>query len=222
MKVSHSTVVNILRPNELDPRTDPAKGTWADFLKAHAQGLWQCDFFSKHIVTAAGVRQCFVLAFIHVQSRRVWLSPCTFAPDAPWMVRQAEALAAHAGREGLQLATVLRDRDGRYAGQFDAALGAAGAEVKVLTFRSPNTNAYVERSCRPCSRSAWTSSSPSAGSTWTTCWRYVEHYHHERPHQGKGNERLTNGADGPPAAEGEVLRRERLGGVLRHYYRRAA
>src|SRR5688500_11047300 len=124
VKISRSTVVNILRQDGLDPRTDPGKGTWADFLKAHAQGLWQCDFFSKHIVTAAGVRQCFVLAFIHVQSRRVWLSPCTFAPDAPWMAEQAGALAAHAKQEGMQLDTVLRDRDRRYSGPFDATLGA--------------------------------------------------------------------------------------------------
>jgi hypothetical protein len=47
---------------------------------------------------------------------------------------------------------------------------------------------------------------------------YVEHYHTERPHQGKGNVPLT----GVPAAEGEVVCRERLGGVLRHYYRAAA
>ena len=50
---------------------------------------------------------------------------------------------------------------------------------------------------------------------------FVEHYHHERPHQGKGNEPLTP-ALSPPPAEGEVACSERLGGVLRHYYRRAA
>jgi putative transposase len=76
------------------PQTDPKKGTWADFFKAHAQSLWQCDFFSKHIVTAAGVRQCFILAFVHVATRRVHLSPCSFKPDAAWMVEQANAFLA--------------------------------------------------------------------------------------------------------------------------------
>ena len=65
-KISRTTVCNILRENHLDPKTDPKKGTWAEFLKAHAKSLWQCDFFSKHIVTADGViRQCFILAFVH-------------------------------------------------------------------------------------------------------------------------------------------------------------
>jgi hypothetical protein len=48
---------------------------------------------------------------------------------------------------------------------------------------------------------------------------YVEHYHHERPHQKANlplNVRLVLGA------EGEVVCRERLGGVLRHYSRAAA
>ena len=49
---------------------------------------------------------------------------------------------------------------------------------------------------------------------------YVEHYHHERPHQAKGNRRQDHTL--AIGAEGEVVCRERLGGVLRHYYRRAA
>jgi len=67
-KICRSTVVNILKENQLDPKTDPTKGTWADFLKAHTKSLWGCDFFSKHIVTAQGIRQCFVLAFLHVNT----------------------------------------------------------------------------------------------------------------------------------------------------------
>jgi transposase InsO family protein len=48
---------------------------------------------------------------------------------------------------------------------------------------------------------------------------YVEHYHLERCHQGIGN-RLIDGV--PGLASGPVARRERLGGILSHYYREAA
>ena len=48
---------------------------------------------------------------------------------------------------------------------------------------------------------------------------YVEHYHVERCHQGIGN-RPIDGVPKPSA--GVVLRRERLGGILSHYYRTAA
>jgi len=49
---------------------------------------------------------------------------------------------------------------------------------------------------------------------------YVAHYHNERPHQGLDGALIEpandNGASGP------VVRRERLGGLLNHYYREAA
>ena len=48
---------------------------------------------------------------------------------------------------------------------------------------------------------------------------YVEHYHVERCHQGLGNLPI----DGvPELASGPVVRQERLGGILSHYYREAA
>ena len=48
---------------------------------------------------------------------------------------------------------------------------------------------------------------------------YTEHYHFERNHQGLGNELIERQAG---EAHGRVECRERLGGVLRCYYRRAA
>ncbi len=49
---------------------------------------------------------------------------------------------------------------------------------------------------------------------------YVEHHHTERPHQ-KANARLI-AASAPmlPPRRGDM--RERLGGVMRHYYRKVA
>ena len=50
---------------------------------------------------------------------------------------------------------------------------------------------------------------------------YLSHYHGERHHQGLGGELIVSG-DQPGGAEGEVRCRERLGGMLRFYYRDAA
>jgi hypothetical protein len=50
---------------------------------------------------------------------------------------------------------------------------------------------------------------------------FLEHYHQERPHQGKGNVPL-GGMPKLASNVGEIVCRERLGGVLRHYYRVAA
>ena len=59
------------------------------------------------------------------------------------------------------------------------------------------------------------------------CREYVAHYHTERPHQGLGNRPPVETPPPPSssshtAADGAVVCRERLGGVLRHYERRPA
>jgi transposase InsO family protein len=50
---------------------------------------------------------------------------------------------------------------------------------------------------------------------------YVGHYHGERNHQGIGNELIEPGDDAEDVA-GKIDCRERLGGILKYYYRRAA
>jgi putative transposase len=48
---------------------------------------------------------------------------------------------------------------------------------------------------------------------------YVKHDHLERNHQGLGNELIERSSE---TGQGRVACRQRLGGLLRHYYRRAA
>jgi len=50
---------------------------------------------------------------------------------------------------------------------------------------------------------------------------YVEHYHSERNHQGLGNV-IPFPARAPPVVVGRVRVRERLGGILKFYERKAA
>jgi putative transposase len=51
---------------------------------------------------------------------------------------------------------------------------------------------------------------------------YTTYYHYERPHQAKGKEPLVLAEGRPATTDGEVMCSERLGGVLRHYSRKAA
>ncbi len=50
---------------------------------------------------------------------------------------------------------------------------------------------------------------------------FLEHYHHERNHQGLGN-RLIDPQHEIGSVVGSVACRQRLGGMLRYYYRDAA
>jgi transposase InsO family protein len=50
---------------------------------------------------------------------------------------------------------------------------------------------------------------------------FVMHYHAERNHQGLAN-RLIRPRPQEAASHGAIYRRQRLGGMLNHYYRAAA
>jgi putative transposase len=60
----------LLREHGFDP--GPKRGeTWDEFLKMHAATLWQCDFFAHKVLTLRDVSEFFVIAFLHVGSRKV-------------------------------------------------------------------------------------------------------------------------------------------------------
>jgi hypothetical protein len=52
--------------------------------------------------------------------------------------------------------------------------------------------------------------------------QYVEHFHHERNHQGKSNGLLFPAVSQGAEHEGPMQCRERLGGLLKYYARDAA
>ena len=56
--IARNTVKNILLRNGFDPGPKRGPGTWDEFLKIHAATLWQCDFFSKKVLTPKGLAIC--------------------------------------------------------------------------------------------------------------------------------------------------------------------
>ena len=52
--------------------------------------------------------------------------------------------------------------------------------------------------------------------------QYVEHFHHERNHQGKGNVLLFPASSQNSEGQGSIDCRERLGGLLKYYECEAA
>jgi len=77
----------------------PRRGgpSWAEFLRAQAQGIAACDFFT---VETVWLRTLYVLFFIEHGTRRVWLAGVTAHPDGTWMGQQARNLAVNERLEG--------------------------------------------------------------------------------------------------------------------------
>jgi len=88
--------------------------------------------------------------------------------------------------------------------------------------RSPNLNTYAERFVRSIKESCLDRLIlVGEGSLRRAIREFVAHYHHERNHQGRGNQLLF-----PVSAEmrghAPISCRPRLGGLLKYYHRPAA
>ncbi|MEX0725748.1 MAG: integrase core domain-containing protein [Planctomycetaceae bacterium] len=225
---SRSTVKNILKAHNLDLGPKPGQGTWNQFLIQHAETLWQCDFFSKNIWTPLGMRQYFALVFLHVGTRKVYITKCSKKPDAAWVKARAEEFVKHFQTEEIPSTILMRDRDCMYSQGFDEVLKAQGIDVKRNVFRSPNLNAYVERFIQSLQQECLDHFIVFGEKHFDhLVAEYVDYYLHARPHQALENVPLTGEWPEPmemlssTGAESIVCTR-RLGGVLRHYVRRAA
>jgi putative transposase len=152
----------------------------------------------------------------------VFVPGVTANPDAACVVQQARNASMQMSEWGLPARFLLLDYDAKFTREFDAVFEADGTEVKWVGPVAPNLNAYAER---------WVQSLRQEcldhflvcgeGHLRHILKEYLEHYNAERPHQARGNVPLPD-ADEPRILQfpaGGVRCRERLGGLLRHYYR---
>src|SRR5687768_6913347 len=112
---------------------------------------------------------------------------------------------------------VLHDRHSKFTESFRQTLTAAGVQPLKLPPRSPNLNAFAERWVRSVKHESLGKLILfGEGSLKRALAEIGQHYHAERPHQGKDNLILFPTDDETKAVtNGSVRCRERLGGLLR-------
>jgi len=218
--ISATSVRNVLRRHRLRPAPRASGPSWSEFLRAQAASTLACDFFHVDTVT---LRRLYVLFFIDLERRTVFLAGVTANPVGTWVTQQARNLAATLEDQGRAIRFLVRDRDAKFVGPFDEVMRSIGARVILTPVRSPRANAFAERFVR---------------TARTECldWllirgerhldrvlrEFVEHYNDQRPHRGIDLEvpvayttfREFTSVDG-------VQRADRLGGLV-HEYRVAA
>ena len=220
--VCDQTIGNVLRRHGLPPAPERKHTTtWAAFIRTHMDLLAGTDFFTAEVLTLRGLVTYYVLFFIHLESRRVALAGITVHPDEAWikqMARNATMDDCGALRGCLY---VLHDRDTKFTQSFRAILASGEVEPLALPAQSPNLNAYAERWIRSVKEECLSRVILfGERSLRRALNEYVDHYHSERNHQGKGNMLLFPREN--RQREGPVRCRERLGGLLRYYHRGAA
>jgi putative transposase len=224
-QVSHQTVANLLKRHGLEPAPERQKTTtWKEFIRSHTEVLAAVDFFTVEVWTGAGLLTYYVLTFMRVASRHVCVAGITPSPDAAWMEQMARnvTMADTGFLNGCRY--LLHDRDAKFCATFDAIFQAVGVKVVKLPPRSPNLNAHCERWIRSVRTEVLSKMIFFGERSLRHCLDiYVSQYHTERNHQGKANVMLFPLlADRIGEFSGSVRSRERLGGLLRFYYREAA
>src|SRR5215813_11610298 len=110
-----------------------------------------------------------------------------------------------------------------YTRSFRAIIASGHVEPLALPARCPNLNAYAERWVRSVKEECLSKVILlGERSLRRALNEYVEHYHAERNHQGKGNVLLFPRDMDIRHEPQPVQCRERLGGLLRYYHQEAA
>jgi putative transposase len=222
-QVCDQTVGNVLHRHAVPPAPERKRTTtWSAFIRTHLALLAGTDFFTAEVLTLRGLVTYYVLFFIHLESRRVDIAGIAVHPDEPWMKQIARNVTMEGCGVLRDCRYLLHDRDAKYTVSFRAIIASGRIEPLVLPARSPNLNAYSERWVRSVKEECLSKVVLfGEGSLRRALSEYVEHFHAERNHQGKGNVLLF-----PRSANtrrgGHVQCRERLGGLLRYYHQEAA
>jgi len=225
--VSDQTVGNILADHGIEP-VGPRKTqtTWATFLKAHWDVMAAIDFTTVEVWTRGGLVTFYLLFVMELKTRRVHLAACSASLGDPFMKQIARNLTDPIDGFLREKKYVLMDRDSNFSAAFRSILEQADVRPVRLPPKSPNLNAHMERfhlslKSECLDRMIFFGESSLRRATTS----YLEHYHSERNHQGLGNQIIDPEPDdetGTSGIAGTVQCRERLGGILKYYYRDAA
>jgi putative transposase len=222
--ISDQSVGNILKRHGIPPAPErKTTTTWKEFIRMHLDVLVATDFFTAEVWTLGGLVTYYVLFFIHLGRREIYIAGVTSHPNEAWMVQVARNVTMEEWGFLSPGQYLIHDRDGKYCPAFQQIIDTAGVARIPLPPRSPNLNAYAERWVRSVKEECLSRLILfGEASLRHVLTQYVEHFHHERNHQGKGNVLLFPPVSQDAACTGPIQCRERLGGLLKYYAREAA
>jgi putative transposase len=190
----------------------PGGQRWATFMRNHADKAWACDFLQAY---DAFFRPIFAFIFIELATRKIVHCSTTRAPSHAWIVQQLR----NATPWGSGPKFLIRDRDRKFAPDFDLVAERSGISIVRTAIRAPNMNAICERFFRSLRRECLDHVLVLSDRHFERIvHEYVRYYNESRPHQGLG-QRTPMVSE--PAREGRIIALPILGG-LHHEYRRAA
>jgi transposase InsO family protein len=222
MRLSDTTVGNILREHGIEPAPERQRTTtWKTFLKAHWEVLAAVDFTTIEVWTRGGLVTFYILVVMRLSTRRIEIAGITPHLDSAWVQQIARNLTDCYDGFLRDSRYVLVDRDNKFL-PLRGILEGTDTKPVLLPPKSPNLNAQIERYMRGM-KSECLERMIFFGerSLRRALAEFAAHYHRERNHQGLDNSLIESGEE-VGEVKGNVACRNRLGGMLRYYYRDAA
>jgi putative transposase len=218
--VSAATVWRILHRAGVDPAPRRADTSWTTFLRTQASSVLACDFFTVDTVL---LQRLYVFFVVEIASRRVHVLGATRHPTGAWVRQQARNLLMDLDDRAQRFRFLIRDRDAKFTGTFDAVFAAAGITVLQTPPQTPRANAFAERWIgsvhRECTDRLLIFSQRHLE---TVLKIYADHFNGHRPHRSLGQRPPTPPSETISTSNNATVHRTRLLGGLINEYRNAA
>jgi transposase InsO family protein len=179
VRVSATTVAQLLRQSGVSLAGARAQLSWRAFLRVHADSIIACDSFT---VETLWLGRLYVLSFLELSSRRVHFASCSANPDGGWTTQQAQQLAWSVSEQATPARFLIHDRDSKFTHAFDRVFRSEGVRIIRTPLRAPQTNAFAERwiSSVRCDCVDWLLIA-SRGQLERVLHVYVDHYNTHTP-----------------------------------------
>jgi len=221
IRVGATTIRTLLRRHGLGPAPRHSGPTWTQFLRAQAEAIVACDFFTVETIR---LQTLYLLFFIELSTRRVLVAGVKAHPDSAWVTQQARNIMMDLEDRSRPIRFLLRDHDTTFTASFDEVFRTEGAQILRTPVRAPRANAHAER---------WVQTVRAECLDWTLVLgrrhllrilaAYVRHYNQQRPHRSLALAvPEPPGQCSPTTRPREVGRRDVLGGLIHEYHAVAA
>jgi putative transposase len=165
----------------------------------------------------------YVLFVVEHATRRVHLPGITANPTGSWVAQQARNLLMDLGDRADQFRFLIRDRDNKFTGVFDAVFASETIRILRTPVRAPRANGIAERWIGTVRRELLDRMLIlNRRQLEAVLAEYVTHFNTHRSHRTL-NQAAPLQPRPPPASPSQprVRRRDRLGGLI-HEYSQAA
>jgi putative transposase len=153
IRVGATTIRTLLRRNGLGPAPRRSGSTWTQFLRAQAEAIVACDFFTVETIR---LQTLYVLFFIQVSTRRVLVAGVTANPSSAWVTQQARNVAMDLDDQMRPIRFLLRDHDAKFTANSTRCSTPKARRSSEPRSRLPGRTGMPSGGSRRCAGSVWT------------------------------------------------------------------